>query len=130
MEKKQIQVLIVVVCIALAIGITIFTNLGGSSSGGGGNKTMQLLCVNEDCLATYEVTREEFRELITASGQMPMMPGMGQMSLICKECDEETAYIAEVCEKCETVFLPDYESAEDFDRCPECGYSRYEESRK
>ncbi len=122
MEKKQKQILLVVVCLALAVGITIFTNLGGSSSGGGGNKTMQLLCVNEDCLAAYEITREEFR----------LMPGTGRVSstLICKECDEETAYIATICEKCGTVFIPDYESAEDFDRCPECGYSRYEESRK
>lgn len=127
MEQKQKQILIVVVCIVLAVGVTIFTNLGGGGSSRRvkGNKTIQLMCVNEDCLVDYEVTREEFRELMV--GQRPMM----EISFVCKECDEQTAYIATKCESCEVVFIPDYQATDDYpDRCPDCGYSKTEEERE
>lgn len=129
-KKKKLMIAIVVVCLVLAVGITVITNSGGSSRGYDKNKKMTLMCVNPDCEAVYEVTIEEYRKTMMESsgGGMMMMMEMGPMAVECKECGEKSAYVAEVCEKCGEVFIPDYTDPEDYpDRCPECGYSKMEE---
>jgi len=127
--KKRISIGIAVTCIALAIVITVVTNWDGS---GGGAKPgpIQMLCTNEECGYAFELSPEEFRSQIESLGPMGM-PGMmsPQMpALTCPKCGQQSAYVAQKCEKCGTVFIPDYTVVEDYpDRCPNCGYSKSEE---
>ena len=131
-KKKQIQMTIIIAGFALAITISAisFDWFGG---GGGGKAGPQwLICINEDCGAQYELSSKEFRKQLTENNPMGMMPGgpmAGPPSLICKECGEQSAYIAEKCDKCGEVYLPDNtaETYADIVRCPECGFSKYED---
>ena len=124
----------------VSIGVTMVLVLGfigetmglfGGGSVGGSNKPIVILCANPECAKSYEVSRDEFRQLMQdmgPGGMMPMMPPV----LKCKFCGEKSAYIAQKCEKCGAVFVPNYmDSSNKYpDACPECGYSRIEEMRK
>lgn len=137
-KKKLIKIIAIAACLVLAIGITVITNSGG----GGGSSydpkaQVTLMCTNEDCGEIFDVTNEEYRDMVRTSmedeGSGMMMPGMGPMAVECPECGEKSAMKAEVCEKCEEVFIIDYTTIDDYpDRCPnpDCEYSRMEERRK
>jgi predicted nucleic acid-binding Zn-ribbon protein len=56
---------------------------------------------------------------------------MGPMAVNCPKCNKKRAYMAEKCEKCGVVFVPNYQSGDESpDTCPGCGYSKYEEMSK
>lgn len=131
-KKKKIMIGIIVGCLVLAVGITIFTQTGGGGGGFDANAKIYMLCANPDCKASYEMTIKEFQEEMQAMGpEGMMMPGMGPMVLTCKECGKKSAYQAEKCEKCGEIFVPNYMNAEDYpDRCPKCQYSKMEEMYK
>jgi len=117
---------LVVGFIAETVGI-----IGGEGGGGGGPTEVYFMCFNPDCEATYSMSIDEYRELMAQMGPMMMGPMMGQtMAFECKECGQQTAYIATKCPKCGAIFMMDYESDDYADRCPECGYSKTEELLK
>lgn len=95
-------------------------------------------CVNPDCKAAVELSRDEYRDMMleeinnSESGPMGMMmPGMGPMVMTCPECEKKSLYMAKKCEKCNTVFIEDYTKANDWpDRCPKCNFSKMETLRK
>ncbi|NIA17372.1 MAG: hypothetical protein GWO86_03390, partial [Planctomycetes bacterium] len=118
----------------VSIGVTMVLVLGfigesmglfGSGVGSGSNKPIVMLCANPKCGKSYEISRSEFQKLMQDMGPGGMMPMM-QPVFKCKFCGEKSAYIAQKCEKCGAVFVPDYtdQSNEYPDTCPECGYSR------
>jgi DNA-directed RNA polymerase subunit M/transcription elongation factor TFIIS len=131
-KKKIVMVVIIVVCLGLAAVIAVI-NFGGGGSGGstsgGTTGSTQMLCVNPDCGHMYELTPEERRRQMFEGGRM-MMRQMGPPVFTCPQCGEESAYQANKCPKCETVFVPDWNSDDFTDRCPECGYSAIEEKRQ
>ena len=125
-KKKYVMIGTIVVCIALAAGITYF-NMGGSGGSSRGPSSITMLC--DSCGATYELTSEEFREQTRNSpmGRNPMMMP-GPMILPCKECNEIAAYRAMTCTQCSEVFVEgDAEDDKYRDRCPGCGYSSMEQ---
>lgn len=128
MDKKNVvMIIIVVACLALA-GAFAIKNFGG---GGGTSVAAQgpqpLLCVNPDCGHIFEMTMEERREIMRERGRQ--MRRGGPPAFTCPQCSEESAYQANKCTKCSTIFIADYTG--DFaDRCPECGYSAIEERRQ
>ena len=138
-KKKLVKIIAIVACLALAIGITVITQTGGEGGGGSAAKgNITLLCTDEDCGANFEVTAEEYRDMVRAGMEgesgpgMMMMPGMGPMTVECPECGENSAMRAEVCEQCEEVFIMDPMAMQEGgypDECPECGFSAIEERR-
>ena len=122
------MIFFMVICLVLAVLITLLTR--EKSSGSGSAKgARQMLCVNEECNVEYELSLDEFRELMTAQGPgAMMMPGMGPQAFTCQECGEESAFMAVKCGQCSFVFVQSYGGSEDYpDRCPECDYSATEE---
>ncbi|MFH1613823.1 MAG: hypothetical protein ABIG61_01890 [Planctomycetota bacterium] len=135
-KKKAVQIALIIACFLLAAGITAW-NLGlfsGRTSYQTGPRIV--VCTNPQCGAQYEVSTDELRKMLMEANPAGMMPPGGPMAgppaMFCKKCGEQTAYIAEKCEKCGTVFLPDYQASDyiEMNRCPSCGYNRYEEMSK
>ena len=130
-KKKVVMVVIVVVCLGLAAVIAVI-NFGGGGGGGGGAGAagpVSMLCVNPDCGHIFEMTMEERREQMLAKGRAAMRRMGGPPASNCPQCGEESAYQANKCSKCNTVFIADYTSGDFADRCPECSYSAIEERR-
>ena len=128
MDKKNVvMIVIVVVCLILA-GAFAIKNFGG---GGGTSPTttgpQSMLCVNPDCGHVFEMTTEERRQIMREQGRM--MRRGGPPAFTCPQCGEESAYQANKCPKCNTIFIRDFTSDDFADRCPECGYSAVEERR-
>ncbi len=128
-KKKVVMIVIVVACLALA-GALAYKNFGG----GGGDipaaaqGPQPLLCVNPDCGHIFEMTMEERRQIMRERGRQ--MRRGGPPAFTCPQCSEESAYQANKCTKCSTVFIADYTTSDFADRCPECGYSAIEERRQ
>lgn len=125
-KKKYVMIGVIVVCIALAAGITYF-NMDGS--GGGGSKTRAVTMLCDSCQVTYEISSEEYKQALRESGaaQNPMMM-RGPMILTCKECGEIAAYRATKCLECGEAFVTGDAGDEKYpDRCPSCGYSAMEQ---
>jgi len=129
MDKKNVvMIVIVVACLALAGAFAIKNFGGGDDTSTVAQGPQVMLCVNPDCGHIFEMTMEERREQIRARGRM--MRRGGPQAFTCPKCGEESAYQANRCPKCSTVFIPDYTSGDFADRCPECGYSAIEERRQ
>ena len=134
--KKKLRIGIIIASLTLAAVITYVTSSGGDSGGSNrGSRVIYIMCDNQDCPESeYEVSTEQYREMMQAV-QSPedrlTGPMMGPMALECKNCSQETAYMSQKCEECETFFSIDYDGASDDypDRCPECGFSRIEEGQ-
>lgn len=117
---------IIVVCLVSAAGIFYVTNKGSSAPTRSAGPR-QMLCINEECGAEFELSPEEFRELMTQTGRPPMR--MMMPTFICPECEQESAVLALKCAKadCETVFIAgEAEDPRYSDRCPNCDYSATE----
>ena len=124
-KKKQFKIGIIVACLVLAVIILITT--WPKSAGGPirSKDAIQMLCVNEECNAQFELSQEEYKRLIMAKGRR--MVTMGPQAFTCTECAEESAYTATKCKECGLIFTLN-PGGDDFqDRCPECGYSGIEE---
>lgn len=127
-KKKVVMIVIIVLCIGLAAGITYWTNRGS----GPGKKisSIPMACANSKCGYTTELTIKEFNELMSkgrGDGVTPDPMFMGPAALECPECGEMSFFTANKCEKCGEIFLSNPDSRDYPDRCPKCGYSAMEE---
>ena len=130
MVKRKVMIGIIVVCVGLALGITVFTR--GGCGGGGARGPVQMLCTNPDCGKAFEMSRSDFQEKMTdMTGPGGRMGPMGQMpAFTCTSCGEESAYIAIKCKQCGEVFVRGSSGRDDYpDKCPACGYSDFEKKR-
>ncbi|MHB0946073.1 MAG: hypothetical protein ACYC3B_02760 [Sedimentisphaerales bacterium] len=127
--KKKVSIGIVICCLALAIGITVKTYSGGGS-GGGSAGPVQMLCVNPKCAQAFEFSEKEFANMMSQNQGGGMMMPMETPVFKCTKCNEKSAYIAMKCEKCGNVFIPNYQNPQGFDKCPKCGFSKYEQESK
>jgi hypothetical protein len=133
--KNTIYVVVIVVCIALAVVIFIMTQSdgsGGLESIKRGKQLYWVKCNNPNCNAEYQMDKrdyydqlqEKIREKIKVNPLASQTP-----ALTCEKCGEPSLYRAIKCEKCGNIFF--YGASKDHpDRCPECGYSKTETSRK
>jgi len=116
--KKTLSIVAAVACLALAAFIVIRTQ-SGSSSGDIGDH-IQMLCTNPKCANNFELSEKQFKAMI--SKEMPM--SMQAPSFDCPKCKQKTAAIAMKCEKCGNIFVPNYRSPQNFDKCPKCSFSK------
>ncbi len=117
--KRKAAIAIIVCCLVAAAGITIST-LSGGGGGPDPESRVQMLCVNEECEATFTLSRIEYTKLMMSQG---MGPGAGYIVGTCPKCGEPSGFPALKCKKCGTVFIADTETEDYIDRCPECDYS-------
>ena len=130
-KKKPIMIGVIVACLALAALIT-FSRRGGS---GGGIKDISdeemvwVKCNNPNCKAEYEMGMKAYFEYIQENMD-PM--AMVAPPVVCKSCGEKSVFRAEKCQNpdCGIVFFRGSVPNDFADRCPECGRSETEESRK
>ena len=114
-------------CLVLAGAITVVTQRGKrrviAPTG-----LVTLMCLNDECERIFELSQDEFSEEINKMG-IPLEGG-GTTMIICQECGQQSALRARTCQKCEAVFIPIPTQDDYHDRCPECGFSAIEDSRK
>ena len=131
-KKKPIMIGVIIVCIAVA-GIITYSRHSGSGGGVDGIPEGEMIwvkCNNPNCKVEYQMGLKAYFKYMEEHAN-PMAPTAPP--LICKECGEPSAYRAEKCENpdCGIVFIQGSSGPGDFaDRCPKCGQSATEESRK
>jgi len=130
-KKKLIMIGIIVACLALAALITFGWRVG---SGGGiedisPEEMIWVKCNNPDCKAEYEMSKKDYFKYVQEHID-PM--AMVAPPVICKECGKASCYRAEKCQNpaCGKVFFRGSVPNDFADRCPYCGRSETEESRK
>lgn len=132
-KKKNIIVIVSLICLVVAVVIIFKTYFQNSAISSLRQEMVWLKCVNPKCNHEEEVNLQEYQERLEASGQnnMMLMPGVPPQVLECASCGQKSLMLAEKCQNCGTVFVPNYSSRNKFpDRCPKCGYSAIEESMK
>ena len=127
--SKTKKLIIVIACLAVAAVVTFVFNKPFAGGGGNvlGKGALQMLCVNEKCGKAFEMSRDRFKKEVEESGAAAMMPTI-QPALKCPYCNEQSAFMAKKCKKCEEVFIADH-TLVGGDKCPKCGYSESEEMR-
>ena len=133
-KKKPIMIGVIVVCLAVAVIITYSRYSGG----GGGidsiseKEMIWVKCRNPSCEAEYQNSKKAYYKYIMDNpNPNPMIPTAPP--LICKECGEPSVFEAVKCANpdCGVVFFSGISGPTDHaDRCPKCGQSKIEESRR
>jgi DNA-directed RNA polymerase subunit M/transcription elongation factor TFIIS len=123
--KKRVSIGIAVGCIALAVIITVITNRSGSIGGSAPSRSVLLMCVNPQCGNIFKLDAKDTRRNNEEAGSATAPPVFK-----CPKCGQMSAYIAMKCPKCGTVFIPNYQDPEAFDKCSKCGYSKHKELNK
>jgi len=127
-KKNAIKIGISVVCLAAAAVLFIKTSSQDSASTSIKGQKIWLKCINEACGAEYQIDLEKFSDLamekITALYSSLQAPASMQLALVCGKCGKETAYRAEKCPKCGTVFIVDNSG-----KCPKCSLGGPEDEK-
>ncbi len=130
-KKKPIMIGVIVVCLAGAALITFIRRSGGD----GGIEDIPeeqmtwIKCNNPNCKAEYEMGLKKYHEYIREN-MNPM--AMVAPPVVCPKCGEQSGLRAEKCQNpdCAIVFIRGSVPNDFADRCPECGRSETEESRR
>jgi hypothetical protein len=129
-KKKPIMIGVIVVCLALAGAITFITSSGeegGIDTLKRGQEMFWIKCRNPDCEHEFQMDMKDYF-IYMKENQDPM--SMAPPAVVCPECSEESSYRAAKCDKCGLIFERNTIPNDFADRCPECKYSKTEESRK
>jgi len=125
-KKKQLMVIGISICLALAVAITFLTRsrATGISSIKEGD-LVWVMCSNPDCQAEYRIGKRDYFTFMKEN----VTPAIMKPPMTCEECGEESVFRALKCENCDVIFFYG-ESSGFMDKCPECGFSKIEESRE
>ena len=133
-KKKPVQIGILVVCV-IVVGwrvLGMFGSGGGEFAGISDEDLRWVKCNNPACKAEYEMgKRTYYTELQENVNPNPM--ATSAPALICTKCNKKSVYGAIKCANtaCGIVFIEGISGPDDNpDRCPDCGKSEIEESRK
>ncbi len=132
-KKKPIMIGVIVVGLGVA-GLLTFMK-GGGDGGIEGLSDAELVwvkCNNPACKAEYEMGKKSYYKELEANIN-PNPTASGPTILTCTKCNKRSLYGAEKCANpdCGIVFIQGIAGQTDFqDRCPDCGKSETEESRK
>jgi ribosomal protein S27AE len=124
--KKKISIGVAVGCIAIAAVITISTYRSSSTGGPNPDAPITLLCANPQCGNIFELKQADVAPRENVEGT----DTAGIPTFKCPKCSQMSAQIAIKCPKCSNVFLPNYKDMKNYDKCPKCGHSEYEQSNK
>ena len=131
-KKKPIMIGIIVVCLVLAVVITLVRSSGTPEGSVRDIKRGEMLwvkCMNPECNAEYQIDKRDYYDALQQY-QGPIMEG-GVPPVVCKESGKESLFKAVKCEKSGKIFFEGAAGPTDYgDRCPECGYSKIEDVRK
>ena len=133
-KKKPVMIGVIVVCLGLAGLVTFMRNSGGGGGidGLSDDEMRWVKCNNPACKAEYEMgTKQYYKDIEANMNPNPM--ATSAPALTCKECGKRSLYGAFKCTNpdCGTVFIEGISGQGDHpDRCPDCGKSETEESRK
>ena len=127
-KKKVMMAVIVVVCF-VAAGVMTWKYTLGSDEGTIkiGDKTIWLKCRNPECEHAWQM---DLRKFLDHKREQLQAKGPGQHPVTCPTCGEESGYEAMKCPDCGFVFERGSVPNDLPDRCPECGYSETEASKK
>ena len=101
--KKNLVIGVTVVCL-FAASILFYRSFFGGSGGAGaaGDGQAALMCTS---CGGFEVSMDEFREMISQQAPGAMMMAAGTVAMECPKCGKKTCYQARKCKKCETIFV-------------------------
>lgn len=132
-KKKPIMIAIIVIGLGVA---GLMTFMRGGNEGGIDSLSDETMvwvkCNNPACKAEYEMGEKSYYKELNAN-MNPNPMASGPTILMCAKCNKKSLYGAFKCanESCGVVFIQGISGQNDFpDRCPECGKSETEESRK
>jgi len=130
-KKKPIMIGVIVVCLIVA-GLVTFARRGGGEGldAISDDEMTWVKCNNPSCKAEYQMSLKEFYKI-----QQERINPMARTTppLTCEKCGKDSLYQAVKCANpaCGMVFIRGIAGANDhFDRCPKCGQSEIEETRK
>ena len=126
-KKKTVMLIVVAVCLTLAATIVFFTRSQDTKIPSFKGETVLLKCTNPDCQEVFEMDKHAYHKYVQEN-QNPM--SLSAPPVVCPKCGKKSAYLVIKCEKCGNIFFPG--EAQDIfsDRCPKCGFSKQEETRK
>ncbi|HEW79544.1 MAG TPA: hypothetical protein ENH34_06260 [Phycisphaerales bacterium] len=124
-KKKSILIGVVVGCVVLAAAITYKRSSDNTGLAVFKGQLIWVKCRNADCEAEYQMDKKDYYEEVEER-----TTGMFTPPLVCKECGEESIYAAIKCEKCGLIFFKGAVPNDFPDRCPECGFSKIEDTAK
>ena len=129
-KKKAVMIGVIVACVAVA-GVVTYIRYSGSSSGIEGipaGEMMWVKCSNKACNAEYQISKRDYYQFMKEHAN----PLASAPPMVCQKCGKDSVYAAVKCEnpQCGTVFFENSVRGDFPDRCPKCGYSATEESRK
>lgn len=125
MTKKQCLI-IMAVCVACAIGITLFTQMGNSESILE-KDSKQMLC--SACGYSFTVSSQEYVAMLKNQRQTGD-PSIGNV-FQCPNCSKIAVQKSLQCPECENCFIPDWSRKDDYpDRCPKCNFSEIEQKER
>jgi hypothetical protein len=142
-NKKLVMLGIIVVCFTLVVAIASYRKYKEGSVPRGIDSIKRgdmiwVKCSNTECEAEYQMGKRNYFEFLQANPPTPDQfvarmtdPNTRPMTpLVCRDCQKESAYRGEKCDKCGIVFIRSSIPHDFADRCPECNYSRTEDERK
>lgn len=130
-KKKPIMIGVIVVCFAVAGGITFLTRSGGSSGGvpaSFANELTWMKCRNPDCGNEWQISLKDYYEFME-DFRIKNPSLFVDPAYICPKCSEESGYQATKCEKCGFIFELGAVPRDFEDRCPKCKFSKIEKQR-
>ena len=128
-RKKPIMIAVILICLVAAGAVTYMTR----SKGPGDVDTIPegekvwIKCNNPACKAEYQMSKKEYFKYLEEHIDPRSLTTPG---IVCKKCGKKSAYRAEKCPKCGTIFFRGQKPGDFADRCPKCGFSATEEKRK
>lgn len=130
MSKNAIYLIVIVVCLLVAGFVTYKYVFAGSSGGLSSIPEDELVwvkCNNPACKAEYQMNKRKFFEEVEKRFN-PLV--QTTPPLVCEKCGQESLYEAVKCANCGNIFFKGVVHGDIEDRCPECGHSAIEDSRK
>ena len=121
---------LIVACLVAAGAITYFRTTGGREDlSVYAGEQVWLVCTNQSCGAQYEMDKQVYYETLKEKAK----DSFGVPALECKDCGEESVFLAIKCEKCGKVFFEGDARIDGAfsDTCPDtdCGFSKRKEKR-
>jgi len=126
-KRRPLMIAIIVVCVVVAAAITFTRGSKSSGTKRFAGKEQWMKCINPDCGAEYTM---DMKKYLDWKQENVSIASQGTIGMVCGECEDEKAFGAVKCEKCEHVFFKGAAGADFSDTCPECDYSKRKDTRE
>lgn len=128
--KNTVYILIIVASIVAAVVILLVARPASSGGIESITESEQTWVKCTQCGATYQMGKKEYFEQLQEKAKASPTRMLATPQLTCRECGKDGILRAVKCEQCGEVFFRNSVPADFADRCPKCGYSKTEATRK